>query len=107
MSRIKELAKAVRENPDDSLYKFTLALEMIKAGELKKARILFEDIRKREPDYTGVYYHLGKVLEQLGEWQKAMDTYKEGMIVAEKANEKRTLSELSAALMQLKLEIEE
>lgn len=106
-SRIKELAKAVQENPEDSFYKFTLALEMIKFGSLNKAKILFEDIRTKDPDYVGVYYHLGKLYEQLGEIEKALNTFKDGKIVAEKLKDQHTLSELSAALFQLELETEE
>lgn len=104
--RISTLAKAVKEHPGDSFYKFTLALEMLKIDELQKARILFEDIRKNDPDYVGVYYHLAKLYEALSENKKALNTYKEGMEVAEKLNDQHTKSELSAALINLEFEIE-
>lgn len=106
-SRISTLAKAVKEHPEDSFYKFTLALEMLKISELEKARILFESIRRDDPEYVGVYYHLAKLYVELGENKKALDTYKNGIKVAENQNDQHTKSELSAALMNLEIEMTE
>lgn len=104
-SRISTLAKAVKEHPEDSFYKFTLALEMLKIDELKKARILFESIRENDPEYVGVYYHLGKLYANLGENKKAIQTYKEGIRVVDSKNDFHTKSELSSALLNLEMEL--
>ena len=106
-SRISTLAKKVKEHPDDSFYKFTLALEMLKIDETSKARVLFEAIRNSDPEYVGVYYHLAKLYRDLGENKKAIETYKEGIKVAELQNDSHTKSELSAALLNLEIEIED
>lgn len=105
-SRIPELAKAVKENPDDSFYKFALALELIKADQLDKAKVLFENIRNKDPEYAGVYYHLGKLLERLNEFKKAVEVYKEGIVISEKQNDAQNVSELKAALLSLEMELE-
>ncbi|MEX0844691.1 MAG: hypothetical protein WD022_05395 [Balneolaceae bacterium] len=106
-SRISTLAKAVKNHPEDSFYKFTLALEMLKIDQLTKARILFEAIRNNDPDYVGVYYHLAKLYTETGENKKAVITYKEGIEVAESQNDSHTKSELSEALLNLEIEMEE
>lgn len=106
-SRISTLAKAVKEHPEDSFYKFTLALEMLKIEQPAKARILFEAIKKDDPEYLGVYYHLAKLYSTLNENKKALETYKEGINVAEGQNDQHTKSELSAALLNLEIEMEE
>lgn len=106
-SRISTLAKAVKEHPEDSFYKFTLALEMLKIGERSKAKVLFEAIRNSDPKYVGVYYHLAKLYVELGENKKALDTYKEGIDEAEAQNDSHTKSELSAALLNLEIELED
>ncbi|SMO58877.1 tetratricopeptide repeat protein [Gracilimonas mengyeensis] len=106
-SRISTLAKAVKEHPDDSFYKFTLALEMLKIDEVNKARVLFEAIRQNDPEYVGVYYHLAKLYEQIDENKKAVETYKAGVKVAEEQNDLHTKSELSSALLNLELDMEE
>ncbi len=104
-SRISTLAKAVKENPEDSFYKFTLALEMLKIDQYSKAKVLFEAIKDNDPGYVGVYYHLAKLYIELGENKKALNTYKKGIEVAEHQNDEHTKSELSAALLNLEIEM--
>ncbi|MBO6584993.1 MAG: hypothetical protein JJ953_02690 [Gracilimonas sp.] len=106
-SRISTLAQKVKDHPDDSFYKFALALEMLKIEETSKARVLFEAIRNSDPDYVGVYYHLAKLYEAMDENKKALDTYKEGIKVAEAQNDNHTKSELSGALLNLEIEMDE
>lgn len=106
-SRISTLAKKVKEHPEDSFYKFTLALEMLKINETSKARVLFEAIKSNDPEYVGVYYHLAKLYIEIGENKKALETYKEGIKIAESQNDNHTKSELSAALLNLEIEMED
>lgn len=106
-SKIKQLARQIESNPGDSFSKFALALEFRKKGEYKKARILFEDILTSDPEYVGVYYHLGKLYEVLDRQPDAQKLYKEGIDIADQQNESRTKSELEEALAQVEMEIEE
>lgn len=106
-SKIKQLARQIKNNPGDSFSKFALALEFRKEGEFKNARILFEDILVQDPDYVGVYYHLGKLYEALDRLNDARDLYQKGIKVAAEQEEARTEKELKEALQQLKMQIEE
>ena len=106
-SKIKQLARQIKHNPGDSFSKFALALEFRKKGEFKKARILFEDILSSDPDYVGVYYHLGKLYEALDRPDDAQILYKKGITIANEQDEERTEKELNEALQQLKMEMEE
>jgi tetratricopeptide (TPR) repeat protein len=106
-SKIKQLARQIKHNPGDSFSKFALALEFRKEGEFKKARILFEDILSSDPDYVGVYYHLGKLYEALDRMNDAKELYNSGIEVAHEQKETRTKKELKEALQQLKIEMEE
>lgn len=106
-SKIKQLARQIKNNPGDSFSKFALALEFRKEGKYKKCRILFEDILTSDPEYVGVYYHLGKLYEILDRFSDAQILYEEGIRIADKQNESRTKSELKEALNLLKMEIEE
>lgn len=105
-TRIRKLAAWVRENPRDSFSKFALALECRKTGRLEQAQVLFEHIRKEDPEYAGVYYHLGHLYELLGLEEQALECYTEGIGVADKLQRDRTRTELQEALEQLKTEIE-
>ena len=106
-SKIKQLARQIKNNPGDSFSKFALALEFRKQGEFKKARILFEDILQSDPDYVGVYYHLGKLYEALDRLSDSKELYKRGIKVASEQKKSRTKSELKEALMQLEIEMDE
>jgi len=105
-NKIKELAANVKANPDDSFAKFVLALEFIKQDDLEKARLFFENIYQNDPEYVGVYYHLGKLYERMEQLEKASKIYREGIEAAAAQNEKRTLKELKESLATLKMEME-
>lgn len=106
-TNIPKLAARVKDNPGDSFSKFALALELLKQDDLTKARLLFESIVKEDPGYVGVYYHLGKLYSRLDENILALETYKDGIEVAERNKELHTKSELQAAILSLELEIED
>jgi Tfp pilus assembly protein PilF len=106
-SKIKQLARQIKNNPGDSFSKFALALEFQKEGEFKNARILFEDILSSDPDYVGVYYHLGKLYETLDRLNDAKELYEKGINVAGKQKETRTKKELNEALQQLEMQMKE
>lgn len=105
-SKIKQLARQIKNNPGDSFSKFALALEFRKQGKFKNARILFEDILKHDPDYVGVYYHLGKLYEMHDRLQDARKMYEDGIPKAEQQQKKRTKSELQEALQNVKIEMD-
>ena len=104
-NNLKTLALNLKKNPADSFSKFALALELLKRNEVSKARILFESVLKQDPQYLGVYYHLGKLYESMGLLQEAFEIYNKGMVVAKMQENLRTLSELNDALEILKIEM--
>lgn len=104
--KMKTLARNIKANPDDSFSKFALALEFLKQDNLQRAKVLFEDVYKNEPGYLGVYYHLGKLYEQIGRMEDAKQIYSEGIEVAEQQKEHRTKKELEEALTEVNFEIE-
>lgn len=101
MDRIAQLKDFLQENPHDAFLKHALALEYIKQQRDGEARILFEEILTRQPEYIGSYYHLAKLLERLGETQKAVAWYEKGMAEAKKAGDQHALSELRSAYEEL------
>jgi Tfp pilus assembly protein PilF len=106
-SKISQLAKNVQQDPSDTFSKFALALELLKEDQVEKAQLLFEAILKQDPDYLGVYYHLGKLYQRREMYSLAEEMFTKGIQIATKKNESRTKSELSEALLQLQFEIEE
>lgn len=102
---IKQLARNIQADPDDSFSKFALALEFQKQDNLGKARILFENIYNNDPEYVGIYYHLGKLYVRLDLPRKAVKVFQQGIQIAEKQKEPRTEKELKEALAQLEDEM--
>lgn len=103
--KIRELAESLQKNPDDSFLKFALALELLKKDDVTKARVLFESVLRQDPDYLGVYYHLGKLYEYDERFKDAKKVYTNGLKVAEKQKNERTALELNEALESLKIEL--
>ena len=98
MNRIEKLLEYMETADKDSFLQHALALEYIKIGEDEKARNLFNELLLREPTYVGSYYHLGKLLERVGDFDKAIRIYKRGMEEAKKAGDNHAYNELMAAL---------
>ena len=101
MDRIEKLKEYMKTAGKDSFLQHALALEYIKTGNNEEARKLFNEILKREPTYIGSYYHLGKVLEKLGDNAKALRVYERGMEVAKEANDHHSYRELQGAYEDL------
>ena len=101
MDRIEKLKEYMKTAQKDSFLQHALALEYIKVGNDEGARKLFNEILKREPTYIGSYYHLGKLLERIGDSAKALRVYERGMEVATSANEHHSYTELQAAYEDL------
>jgi Tfp pilus assembly protein PilF len=97
MQRIEKLKEYLQMQPGDSFLQHALALEYIKIGDEQQARQLFENLLSNEPGYIGSYYHLGKLLERLGEKEKAIEVYETGMKQAKAAGDNHAYNELQAA----------
>jgi len=98
MSRIEKLLEYMETSGKDSFLQHALALEYIKIGNDEEARKLFNEILLREPTYIGSYYHLGKLLERVGDFDRAIRVYKRGIEEAQKAGDMHTRMELEGAL---------
>ena len=101
MDRIQKLQEFLTASPNDNFLKHALALEYIKINNTTKARELFENILSQNPDYIGSYYHLAKLLEQLGEKENAINWYEKGMAAAKAAKYNHAYSELQSAYEDL------
>jgi Tfp pilus assembly protein PilF len=97
-ARIRQLLAFLDEDPGDTFTRFALALEYIKSGNPEMAEKLFTGILNTDPGYVGVYYHLGKLYESLGDTDRAATTYGKGIEAATQAGEVHARSELEAAL---------
>jgi len=101
MDRINKIREFLVQSPSDSFLQHALALEYIKIDKDADARVLFEEILERDPGYIGSYYHLGKLLERVGETENALLCYERGMEECKKAGDQHALNELRGAYEDL------
>jgi len=101
MDKIAQLKSFLELDPNDSFTKFALALEYQKTGNTQLAENYFVDILESDPDYVGVYYHLGKLYEVLNNPERAAATYTKGLDVARINKDTHAANELAESLLNL------
>ena len=101
MDRISRITEFLQSNPKDNFLRHALALEYIKIEDITGARDLFEAILTESPDYIGSYYHLAKLLTEMGEQALAIEWYEKGMAAAKLAKDQHAYNELQAAYEDL------
>ncbi len=80
---------------------FALGYEHLNQGNVERALHWYESICRVAPEYTGVYYHLGRLYARLGRKDSALQTFREGIAVCRKVRQTKDLSELQQALTEL------
>lgn len=100
MDRLDALLQFHEEDPTDAFTQFAIAQEYLKREAPEQALTFFERLAETNPDYTGTYYHLGKLYQRLGRNDDALTTYRRGIEVARAQRNQKDLSELQDALMQ-------
>lgn len=101
MSRLAQLKTLLNDTPDEAFLLFALAKEHEKLNDPQNALAEFLRLREMHPGYVGLYYHLGKLHEQLGQIPEATAVYEAGLSVARDARDDHSFSELRQALDEL------
>ena len=102
-SRLKSLLNLLKDSPNDGFLLFAIAKEYEGQEDFENALSYYEKLRSADPDYVGLYFHLGALYAELEEAEKAMDIYEKGIEVAIKINDHHALSELKGSKMNLEL----
>jgi tetratricopeptide (TPR) repeat protein len=96
ISRLDKLLEFIKNEPNDEFLKYALATEYLRLNDSEKALYYYEDLINNHPNYTGTYYHLGKLYEALGRKQDALNTYQTGMKITREKRDNHAFSELQA-----------
>jgi tetratricopeptide (TPR) repeat protein len=100
-TRLSYLLQLHATSPADSFVLFAIAKEHEGAGEAAQALDFYQKLRENDPKYVGLYYHLGKLHEQQGNHENAIEAYKQGIQIAREVGDFHALSELQGALLNL------
>lgn len=101
MERYHQIQKMLEEQPEDDFLHYALALECINREQIAEGVAILEKLREKSPDYLGLYYKLANTYSLTGQTEKAIETYKAGIRLAEFKQEFKTRNELRTALSML------
>ncbi|MCC6462880.1 MAG: tetratricopeptide repeat protein [Saprospiraceae bacterium] len=99
--RLQRLQQMLAASPGDSFLLFAIAKEFESLGDLDQAFEHYLRLRDTDPDYVGLYYHLGKLFEKTAQLDRAIQTYRQGIAVAKKAGDRHAWSELNGARLEI------
>jgi tetratricopeptide (TPR) repeat protein len=99
--RLTLLQGLLQAQPNDTFVLFALAKEYEKLDQKSLALETYLQLIQVDADYIGLYYHLGKLYEALHEPEKALTTYRKGMVIANKLGDTHAYSELAGAKLNL------
>ncbi len=103
--RLTKLLSFLIDSPEDAFLLFAIAKEYEKLEQYDKALNYFSSLRKKSPEYIGLYYHLGKLYELIQQERLALSIYAEGIELAKKQGDFHALSELNTAKMNLEIQL--
>jgi tetratricopeptide (TPR) repeat protein len=101
VNRLEKLLDFIKNEPNDPFLKYALATEYLRLNQTDKALFYYEDLINNHPDYTGTYYHLGKLYEALGRKPEAISTYETGMKITREKRDNHAFSELQTVYNEL------
>jgi len=98
MDRLEVLLQLYENDPSDSFTQFAIGFEYHKVGQLQNALYWYELVLTTDANYTGVYYHLGRLYVDLERIEDARKIYKKGIEVCTRLQEVKDRGELQQAL---------
>jgi len=98
--RLHKLLEFLEGEPNDEFLQYALATEYLRLNEVEIALQYFENLVANHPNYTGTYYHLGKLYENLQRKDEALKIYQQGIIITRQKRDNHALSELQSAYNQ-------
>lgn len=104
-NRLQQLQQMLEVNPDDSFLLFAIAQEFQQREDLEKAIAYYLKLQQSNPEYVGLYYHLAKAYEDAEIESKALETYEQGIVVAQKLKDLHAESELRNAKLNFEMGI--
>lgn len=92
-NRIDQLQDFIKEDPDDPVLRYLLALEY-RSSDPRRSRDLFLQLLEHHPEYLPVYYITAELLLELDEKDQARELIRRGITKAEMNGDHKTSTEL-------------
>jgi predicted Zn-dependent protease len=103
--RLAQLQALLAEQPNDPFLLYAVAIEIV-SKQPYEAGALFENLLKNHPNYLATYYMAAQYYAETNQNEKAEQTYKQGIELAQQQGELKTLAELKNAYQNWQLELD-
>lgn len=90
------------KEPDDVFLNFSLAMELVKAGETEPALQRFDRVIELDGNYTAAYYHKGNALIGLERTDDARRVLADGVEACCRVGDTHALSEMTDLLNSIR-----
>lgn len=101
MNRINQILSFLEQSPNDQFLHHALALEYVKLGDQALALATFRKNIAISENYVATYYHMGQLLDKMGQTDEAIAIYEKGMAVAKAAGDAHAFGELRSVYEEL------
>ena len=95
--RLDLLLSILKETPTDSFVIFAIAKEYENLGNQNGAIQYYQKLYQSDPNYVGLYFHWGKIHEEINDSDRAIEIYSMGIEVASLQKDGHAERELRAA----------
>lgn len=104
--RLAQLFKFLEEDPNDPFTLYAIAMEYEKTKPFV-ALGYYELLLREHEDYVGTYYHAAKLYAMLDKKKEAEETFKKGLLIAQKQADHHAYRELQNAYNEFLYDEEE
>ncbi|MEO6189631.1 MAG: tetratricopeptide repeat protein [Saprospiraceae bacterium] len=107
MNRKFQLEQMLKDEPNNSFLLFAMAKEYESEMNYLEAIQSLESLRTKDPNYTGLYYHLSAIYRKNNQITEAKSILDTGIEICTKLNAHHDLSELKSSKINLEIELME
>jgi len=104
VTMIEKLEKMLAQGRDSSLLRLSLGNEYLKATRQDVAIGHYQEAIKLDPGYSVAWKMLGKALTEAGRLQEGLETYRQGIAVAEKKGDKQVAKEMAVFAKRIEMQ---
>ena len=101
MSRLEQLQKLAKAQPEDPFAHFAVGLELMEQERYAEALAIFEHTLALDPDYIAAVFLKAKVEVRLGRKDAAVETLRVGVATAQRLGDTHTESKMRQMLEML------
>ena len=102
--RIASFEQMIANGRDDALVRYSLGLAYAQSDNPEQAAEQFRIAIERKPDYSAAYRQLGEALAEVGLPDEAIDAYRSGIKMAERAGDVQAVRQMQVFVKRLEKE---